>query len=557
MADDPGARLAFARRFYMEADDGSVHDYGRSELAFLEWEIDRGVLNDPEPPGDAQAGSPWWRAVNGRLLVEAEEAFILRSEGRDSGTEASNPGTAAWLRFLADPSPQSWYRAHDNSICRGYLAAAHLARQEEGHEQKLMNHVLYRVLFTQAVVDRRPWTLGWLTRLVSPAVDPESSVVNTVVHDPDLYPRSYPLDAADRARLERRRPGFGSLLAAIIDLAVIRPQLGRLYRYAARTLGVPDVEQLHRHSTACYPWGLTLDAGHPLNEEEEEARRIADRPGLVMRAFGAHVGSFLDRGPKKTSGEGQLRRRLALDGIWPIRLPWVMSQHWEHVLYLHYRVPSEQLGPLLPKGVEIDTFDGDAWVSILPLRMERAHIRDLFPIPTTANFPELNVRTYVTHDGDPGVFFLSIDSGSRLASTVARLVFRLPYHRATMTFAETRDGYRLTAERRRAPVASFDVRYRPQGNPAPAALGSLDFFLAERYAMYAPGLTGRLLRGDISHEPWLIEEVEVEVSSNDVLDTLGLKPLDSTPLTAFATGTSARCWLMRSARLLQRVWPRC
>lgn len=270
--NDPTARLDFARRFYVELPNREEHAYGHSELAFMKWEIDRGVLNPIE--GTAHPGSPWWRQVNAILLVEAQEAFILSDEGKQTG---SNQGTDAWLRFIADPSPHHWYQAHDTSICRGYLTSARLASEEIGLEQKLMNIVLYRVLFTQAVVDRQPWILGPLTRIVSPLVAPDSPLVTYVVKDRSLYPNSYPLDAEDRATLERRFNSLGNILAAIVDLAVIRPRLARLFTYIASDLELPEVELLCRSGTPCYPWGLNLD------QNQLDAIDTADRPGLAVR----------------------------------------------------------------------------------------------------------------------------------------------------------------------------------------------------------------------------------------------------------------------------------
>lgn len=233
-----------------------------------------------------------------------------------------------------------------------------------------------------------------------------------------------------------------------------------------------------------------------------------------------------------------------------------MSQGWEHVLYLHYRVAADELRALVPEPMELDIRHGDAWVSLLPLHMTGVRLRDLFPIPGTSNFPELNVRTYVVHDGIPGVYFLSIDASSRLASLLANLAFDLPYHDADMSFSASDGGYRLNCERRADPSVHFDVSYRPIGKAHVAEPSTLTSFLAERYCMYEIGPTRRLRRADISHEPWATQQVEVTIERNDVLAALGLNPLDPDPVMAYSPGTSARCWPMRSARVPQRIWPR-
>jgi uncharacterized protein YqjF (DUF2071 family) len=251
-----------------------------------------------------------------------------------------------------------------------------------------------------------------------------------------------------------------------------------------------------------------------------------------------------------------LRRGLANDGLWPVRLPWVMSQRWEHLLYLHYRVAADELRALVPEPLEVDEFDGSGWVSVIPLRMMHIHLRDVFPIPGTANFPEINVRTYVVHQGVPGVYFLSIDASSRFSVLVARASFDLPYHEATMSFTETNGEYRSVSDRAGAGWVRFEAVYRPTGETIPDPPGSQTRFLAERYCMYSVRRSGRLLRGDISHLPWSVESVEATIGQNDLLVANGVTALDPTPVMAYSVGSDSHCWPMRSASVAQRVWPR-
>ena len=180
--NDQAGRLEFARECYLSSPNGQLHGYGEAELDFMVWEVRRGVLNPAE--GD-RPGSAWWRAVNGRLLTDAKEAFILADEG---ASEGSNTGVDAWLRFIHEPSPDSWYSAHNHSLCCAYLEHYDLARQESRYEQKLMNMALYRVLFTHAVVNRRRFTLGFITGAMSGLFSPKSKIVALVVSDSDLYP---------------------------------------------------------------------------------------------------------------------------------------------------------------------------------------------------------------------------------------------------------------------------------------------------------------------------------------------------------------------------------
>ena len=226
-----------------------------------------------------------------------------------------------------------------------------------------------------------------------------------------------------------------------------------------------------------------------------------------------------------------------------MRMPWIMTQRWAHLLYLHYRVDPVQLRTLVPDGLELDLIDGSHWVSLIPLRMERVHLRDMVPIPTTNQFPELNLRTYVHHGETAGVWFLSIDAASWFSTQIARRVFRLPYHSAEMTFAERGGTYHFTSSRRRAKEVQLEVEYTPQGAPSPPPAGSVLADLAERYSMFSVKRSGTLLRGDISHDPWQVQDVDARVGRNTMLQAVGLRPLDA-PTVAYSPGTTAVAWPM-------------
>src|SRR5690349_6710130 len=118
---------------------------------------------------------------------------------------------------------------------------------------------------------------------------------------------------------------------------------------------------------------------------------------------------------------------------WPVpSRPWIMAQNWHELLFAHWRVPVEAVRPLVPQGLEIDLFAGDAWLSVVPFRMSGVRLRGTPALPWLSSFPELNVRTYVCAEGRPGVWFFSLDAASRLAVGVARAWFHLPYFNARM-----------------------------------------------------------------------------------------------------------------------------
>lgn len=226
--------------------------------------------------------------------------------------------------------------------------------------------------------------------------------------------------------------------------------------------------------------------------------------------------------------------------------PWIMDQRWEHLLYLHFPVDPVQLREQLPTALELDLFRGQAYVSLIPLHMNRVHIRDLFPVPTTYRFPELNLRTYVRHGDRQGVWFLSIDACSWFSVQIAQRAFHIPYHDADMSFTELDGEYRLTSRRDGAPEVQFEARYRPLGTPGPPAAGSIDAYLAERYSMFAEAPGGRLLRGDISHTPWMVQQAEATVVTNTMLEAVGVTALGP-PTMAYSPGTHAVAWPMSRA----------
>jgi uncharacterized protein YqjF (DUF2071 family) len=226
--------------------------------------------------------------------------------------------------------------------------------------------------------------------------------------------------------------------------------------------------------------------------------------------------------------------------------PWIMTQRWQHLLYQHYRVDEAELRALLPDELEIDTFDGSAWVSLIPLLMNHVHLRDVIPVPTTNRFPEMNLRTYVHRKGVQGVWFLSIDACSWFSVQIARRAFHIPYFDADMTFTPTADGYHFTSRRSGPTEVRYEAEYRPTGTPGLPPADSVHAFLAERYCMYSTSASGKLLRGDISHSPWHIQGAEVSATTDNVLTAIGLHPL-ADPVVAYSPGTQSVAWPMCSA----------
>ena len=230
---------------------------------------------------------------------------------------------------------------------------------------------------------------------------------------------------------------------------------------------------------------------------------------------------------------------------WPLpKGPGVVSQECHDLLFAHWSVSIDSLRQTVPFSLPIDTFDGRPWIGITFFRTARARLRGLPPIPWLSAFLALNVRTYVTMDGKPGVYFLSLDTSNRLVAAVARWTFPLPYFHARMSLTQVGDSLHCSSSRRRdsdAP-AEFVGSYRAVGPIVYPARESLDYWLTERYCLYAVDPNHRICRTEIHHLPWPLQQAEAEVHSNTMLLSHGLDPVDRAPLLHVARGLEILVW---------------
>jgi uncharacterized protein len=221
---------------------------------------------------------------------------------------------------------------------------------------------------------------------------------------------------------------------------------------------------------------------------------------------------------------------------WPLPDgPWLMAQSWVDLAFLHWRVDAETLRRQLPESVELDTFDGSAWLGIVPFRIADLRLRGLLPVPGLSSFPELNVRTFVMRDATPGLWFFTLDASSILAVEAAKRFFHLPYRRARMSCE--RVGEFVHYESARAD-ASFSGRYHADGAFFNAEPGTLEEFLVERYCFYTEN-GGRLYRCEIHHPPWELQRGEAFID----LNTMALLPLpDEEPHVLISRRQDAVIW---------------
>jgi uncharacterized protein YqjF (DUF2071 family) len=225
--------------------------------------------------------------------------------------------------------------------------------------------------------------------------------------------------------------------------------------------------------------------------------------------------------------------------------PWVMSQSWAKLLFAHWSVSPETLRAQIPAELEIDLYDEKAWVGVVPFAMREVGPR-YFPKPCgISNFLELNVRTYVVHQGRPGAYFFSLDCSSPLAVWVAKTFYRLPYFNATMSLSENA-GWVEYQSVRKGQLNSFSARYRGTGEKFVSKAGSIDHFLTERYCLYTTGGGGRIHQGIIHHDKWPLQKAEAEIKENTMTwPTLGFELPAQEPLLHYSENLDTVEWPLR------------
>lgn len=189
----------------------------------------------------------------------------------------------------------------------------------------------------------------------------------------------------------------------------------------------------------------------------------------------------------------------------------LLALSWRDVCFLHWDLAPGAVAARLPEGLKIDTYDGRAWLGVVALEITGVGLAR----QRERTFAELNLRTYVRHDGKPGVHFFSLDAADGAAVTTARSLFGLPYYRAEARSREDGRGVRFDHRRTHpdAPPARFRATYAPDGGRAAVAPDSLGEFLVERYRYYlARG--GQLLAGEIEHVPWRPAPATATVEAN-------------------------------------------
>jgi uncharacterized protein len=222
-------------------------------------------------------------------------------------------------------------------------------------------------------------------------------------------------------------------------------------------------------------------------------------------------------------------RCLDLDRLAPTRRPEGPAsgtQRWSELLFAHWSFPLELVRPLVPASLELDPWDGRAWVGLVPFKMEAIR-SSWMPRRAGLDFLETNVRTYVHHRGEPGVFFFSLEASSWLAVRVARLGWGLPYFHAEMS--SEREGSTLRyRSRRKAQDAALHAEWELGDVLGPQAPGTLDHFLLERYLLFNER-GGRVHKGHVHHVPYPAQRARTTRLEQTLLGAAGLPDPSTAP----------------------------
>ena len=220
-----------------------------------------------------------------------------------------------------------------------------------------------------------------------------------------------------------------------------------------------------------------------------------------------------------------------------------MRQYWGKLLFMHWPIDARVLRPLIPTQLSIDTFNGEAWIGVVPFTMWGIRASFLPAIPGTSAFHELNVRTYVHFNGIPGVWFFSLDAANSLAVWGARTFYHLPYFNAEMSLRQEANTIEYHSQRKDDCGAPAELNAAWMiGEPrAPARPGSLEFFLTERYCLYSHN-RDQLYRSRIFHQRWPLRSATLDSYQSTMVESLGIEEPKGEPLLHYAESIGVNIW---------------
>lgn len=230
--------------------------------------------------------------------------------------------------------------------------------------------------------------------------------------------------------------------------------------------------------------------------------------------------------------------------------PVLMHQNWHHLLFLHWEIPPAELQRLIPPELTVDTFEGKAYVSLIPFTVTGARAMLTPPLPWISSFHEVNVRTYVHHNGrNPGVWFFSLDASSSIAVAAARAAYKLAYTHADIEMQISTDALPSIdfSSQRNDPQgvmpANARIRYQPmEGIVTHASPGTIEHFLVERYILYTIDSAHHLYRARVHHAPYPVQRADVLELEETLIWAAGLKRSENVPLRHYASEVNVKIY---------------
>lgn len=236
---------------------------------------------------------------------------------------------------------------------------------------------------------------------------------------------------------------------------------------------------------------------------------------------------------------------------WPLTSTnWIMRQSWRNLLFTHWPIPPEILRPYIPSSLQIDTFDGSAWLGVVVFEMKGIYSRGLSSVSLTPKFSEVNVRTYVQYDGKPGVYFLSLDVGDWASLTIAKRWYRLPYHPAHISIQKEGQTFHYESIRKGKTTAFVTSKgtYTPLLDVFFPSEGTLDHWLTERYCLFSTNHRANIYCGEIHHCPWPLQKVETEITKHTLFEPFHMDLKDVQPIAHFSKGVDSLMWNIKKIR---------
>lgn len=222
-----------------------------------------------------------------------------------------------------------------------------------------------------------------------------------------------------------------------------------------------------------------------------------------------------------------------------------MRQTWRNLLFIHWSFPANLLQKFIPSPLKLDTFDGSAWLGVVPFQMTDVGLRGLPCI----SFNELNVRTYVTDGHKPGVWFFSLDVENLFAACLARWWYHLPYFHASMHSTCKEGSFSYLNERKSGGSAEFAADYGPNSKIFKALPKSREYWLTERYCLYSIDRKN-LCRAEIHHDPWQLQEAVLSLRKNTMIRALGIEQPNDKPVLHFSKKQEVLIWNIKKVRQL-------